>query len=228
MLKTPYNYPKFTSHSYDFSVQTGLTAGDALPSFALTDLQGREVSFDTYAGKTLVLETGSITCPLYVGKIKSMNALAKDFPDVQFIVIYVREAHPGKNINAHNDSEGKSNNAKFLKETEPENRTVLVDSLDGNTHTALGLLPNMAYVIGADGTVIYRADWNIPDRIKEVLGALKTGDPISNAPADFTPVSPHYSVRVLARAGGLRAVWEFISHLPQLIKQHKAHWNSRG
>ena len=228
MPKAPYNYQEFTPQSYDFATQTGLKVGDKLPGFDLADLDGKTVSLSQYAGKLLVLETGSITCPLYVGKIKSMNALAHDYPDVQFLVVYIREAHPGKKITSHGAADEKRLEASKLKQKEPENRTILIDSLEGDLHEKLGLLPNMAYVIGADSTVLYRADWNIPDRIKPVLDAIKTKAPVSAEPADFTPVAPHYSLRVLARAGGVKAVWEFLTHLPALMKQHRAHWKNRG
>ena len=175
----------------------------------------------------MVIETGSISCPLYIGKIKPMNALALENPDVAFLVIYIREAHPGKKIPNHQMQSEKAKNAIRLKDKEPENRAILIDTLKGEAHKKLGLLPNMAYVIGADHKVLYRADWNIPARITEVLTALNSSGKIPNDPADFTPVAPFYSLRVLARAGGLAAVWEFISHLPKLMKQHKTHLKNR-
>lgn len=228
MNKSNYNYPDFSPNSYDFAQQIGLNVGDKLPPFELADINGKTTNLSNYAGKLLVLETGSITCPLYVGKIKNMNALAEEFPNIQFLVIYIREAHPGKNISAHKQFSQKAKTAKQLQNKEPENRTILIDNLEGGLHEKLGLLPNMAFVIGEDRTVKYRADWNIPTRIHDVLKALEEGKPFSNEPADFTPVAPYYSLRVLARAGGLPAIWDFLSHLPKLIKQHKSHIKIRG
>ncbi len=170
-----------------------------------------------------MLETGSITCPLYVGKIKSMNIVARQHPDVQFLVIYIREAHPGKKIGAHKNTATKIENVKNLSDKEPENRDILIDTLDGQFHKKLGLLPNMAYIFSKDNKILYRADWNIPSRIDSLLASIKAENPIPTTPADFTPVSPHYSLRVLGRAGGIKAIWEFISHLPALMRQHKAY-----
>ncbi len=172
-----YNYDEFTPESYDFTKQTGLQVGGSLPDITLTNMKDKQIALRSLLGQTLVLETGSLTCPLYVGKIKSMNALMAKHPDVCFAVIYIREAHPGSKIPTHKD-----------------------------------------------GTVLYRADWNIPDRIDAGLAAIKSGAPISNQPADFTPVAPWYSLRVLARAGGIKAVRDFLSHLPQLMRQH---WKKR-
>jgi len=228
MNNDTYNYKTFSPHSYDFTKQVGLASVDIFPPTELTNLAGEPVNISDYFGKTIVLETGSITCPLYVGKIKSMNAVAANFPDVQFFVIYIREAHPGKKIHAHQQLEQKERQAQRLQQSEPENRTILIDTLDGKLHQKLGLLPNMAFIIGADGVVKYRADWNIPARTNDALIALQDNQTISQEPADFTPVPAKYSLRVLARAGGLPAICDFISHLPQLIKQHKTHLKNRG
>ncbi|MCF6274848.1 MAG: redoxin domain-containing protein [Robiginitomaculum sp.] len=222
-MNSKYNYADFTPQSYDFTNRIGLQVGETLPDIALKDISGKTVKLRKLLGQILVLETGSITCPLYVGKIKSMNTIAREHQDVNFVVIYIREAHPGNRINAHENASNKVHNAQVLKTKEPENRTILIDSLEGTLHERLGLLPNMAYVIDKSGTVLYRANWNIPDRIDEVLKAIKSGKPITQEPADFTPVAPGYSLRVLARAGGIKAVWDFAMHLPQLIKQHMAH-----
>ncbi len=215
-----YNYADFSPGSYNLMHQSGLQAGYKLPEVTLYNTIGEKVKLRSLLGKTLVLETGSITCPLYVGKIKNMNAVAAQHGDVNFAVLYIREAHPGSKISAHPSADAKMLAAQSLQSSEPENREILVDTLGGNLHEKLGLLPNMAYVIGTDGTVLYRADWNIPDKIDKVLQAVKSGMPISNEPCDFTPVPMKYSLRVLYRAGGMKAILDFLSHLPQLIARH--------
>lgn len=215
-----YNYQDFTPQSYDFEHQSGLKPGNKLPDVTLLNTSGDPVKLKSLLGKTLVLETGSTTCPLYVGKIETMNKVAAKHGDVNFAVIYIREAHPGSKVSAHPTTEAKMKAAQLLQAAEPENRIILVDTLAGNLHAKLGLLPNMAYVIAANGTVLYRADWNIPDKIDEVLQAVKFGTPISTKPANFTPVSVRDNLRVLYRAGGIKAVLDFLIHLPKLILKH--------
>lgn len=219
-MSQEYNYHDFTPQIYDFTAQSGLQPGDNLPDITLLNISGDPVKLKSLLGKILVLETGSATCPLYVGKIKSMNAVAAKHKDVNFAVIYVREAHPGSKISAHTTQDAKLKSAQLLQSTEPENRTILVDTLFGNLHEKLGLLPNMAYVIAADGTVLYRADWNTPDKIDAVLQAVQSGAPTPNEPSNFTPVSAKYSLRVLYRAGGIKAILDFLIHLPKLIAKH--------
>ncbi len=49
---------------------------------------------------------------------------------------------------------------------------MMVDSLDGQLHQAYGTLPNMAWVIGTSGEVVYKADWTDAREIDQVLQKL--------------------------------------------------------
>jgi len=48
-------------------------------------------------------------------------------------------------------------------------RPILVDDLDGIVHTAYGLMPNMSWVLGRGGTILYKAMWTSAARIGEFL-----------------------------------------------------------
>jgi len=77
----------------------------------------------------------------------------------QFFIIYVREAHPGENLPHHTSWEHKLAHARKLRDLERVKIPILVDDLQGTTHKAYGLLPNMVYLIDRDGTVVYKSDW---------------------------------------------------------------------
>tara|TARA_Y100001970_G_scaffold182778_1_gene222305 strand:- start:1691 stop:2110 length:420 start_codon:yes stop_codon:yes gene_type:complete len=49
------------------------------------------------------------------------------------------------------------------------NRTMLVDSLEGDIHKAYGRLPNMTYIVNRYGNIIYKSDWTDPSTIKMAL-----------------------------------------------------------
>jgi hypothetical protein len=49
---------------------------------------------------------------------------------------------------------------------------VLVDDLEGTGHRLYGLLPNMTYLIGRGGRVLYRADWTDPATIEQAIRYL--------------------------------------------------------
>ncbi len=217
-----YNYNKFEPGLYDYSKKTGLMPGAHLPNLVLQTRGGTEIRLYDVLDKMTVLETGSLTCPLYVGKISSMNALANKHKNFNFAVIYIREAHPGKRIESVSDMANKIEHANTLADFENENRQIYIDTVDGELHHALGLLPNMVYVISTGGQVLHRSDWNTPDGLDKVLTALENGQEFAPCSDDFKPVPFKVTLRVLYRAGGIREVLAFLAHLPTLIRNKRA------
>ncbi len=53
-----------------------------------------------------------------------------------------------------------------------DNRTVLVESIDGIFHRAFRLYPNMIYEINTEGIVLFRGDWKNTSRLKKVLTCI--------------------------------------------------------
>lgn len=124
-----------------------------------------------------------------------MNRLAQQHPDIHFLLLHVREVHPGSKIPAHQPLQDKLCQARRLLNEEGEHRMILVDSLDGTAHEIYGELPNLIYVIdpqrilvtGGTGTLgrkfvslIVDAGYNIPVMSHRVLlTVLQAGDRIS-------------------------------------------------
>lgn len=73
--------------------------------------------------------------------------------------VYTREAHPGEHVGHHDTFDTKLANARLLRDEIGIRRTILVDDLDGTGHLAYGGLPNMTWVIGRGGRILYKADW---------------------------------------------------------------------
>jgi len=99
-------------------------------------------------------------------------------------------------------------------------RRMLVDDLEGSVHQAYGTLPNMTYILGVGGTVIYRADWTDERTIRMALEQIMYE---RGHRRNRTRVSPYYVewipqrvndrigfVEGLANDAGPRAVEEFI------------------
>ena len=83
--------------------------------------------------------------------------------------IYTREAHPGENYRHHRSIDEKRRNARAFVEHCALRRPVLVDDLQGSVHHAYGLLPNMTWIVGRGGLVVYKADWTQVDDIENAL-----------------------------------------------------------
>ena len=96
-----YNYKRFSTSNYDYGSFSGPTPGEEILDFTLCSLDGEKVKLTDFKGQWLVLETGSLTCPMYVKNINPIKSVINKYPDVEFLVVYVREAHPGSRQGAH-------------------------------------------------------------------------------------------------------------------------------
>jgi hypothetical protein len=193
--------------------------GEPAPDFTATRLDGSQVKLSDFRGKAVVLETGSVTCPMYISRVEPMNALAFRFPDVVFLVLYVREAHPGQRIGAHRDAAQKASAARTVVDREREGRQILVDDLAGAAHRLYGAMPNTVHVIDADGMVAFRAMWNDPPAVETALHKLLVGQDAAAVKTRFRPAGMATVLRVLRRAGW-RAVWDFVVAFPKLASAH--------
>lgn len=215
-----YNYCSFKPKYYNFFDFKGPKAGEKALDFEAYSLDGEKVKLSDYFGSWLVLETGSFSCPMYVGNIKKMNELYDEFKDVTFLVLYVREAHPGSNVPSITSIKEKLAHAGRLPGEENEKRTIIVDTIDGHAHELYGSFPNAVYIINPGGTVIFRSDWNIPSNVKKILS---DGRDEIHKRDHYEPGAPSIplALRVLIRSG-LNALWDFTIGLPKLLTMHKS------
>ena len=95
----------------------------------------------------MLLTFGSATCPLTLGSIAGLNNLYEKYrgDNVEFLFVYVREAHPGEDLPAHESIDDKFRAAQMLRDEEELKMPVLVDDLRGSVHRKYGKLPNPSY-----------------------------------------------------------------------------------
>jgi hypothetical protein len=154
--------------------------GDRVPEFDLPTLDGgRFRSRDIADTGPVLLIFGSITCPMTDNAAPGLNELSLRFGDrVRFVIVYVREAHPGKAIPQPETLDAKIAHARQLCELHGFRFEVAVDDIYGSLHRAMGPKPNSAYVIDIDGTILFRAHWaNDSKALAEALDAVASGEP---------------------------------------------------
>lgn len=214
-LQENYNYKKFKTKYYVFDNFIGPKIGEKAIDFDSYNLDGELVKLSDFKGKPIVLETGSVTCPIYSHNVNPMVELSNKYPDVTFLLLYIREAHPGNKISQHRDMNEKMVRAKSLLKTDQDTRTILVDDLEGTAHKLYSAFPNFGYVIDSDFIVRYKSEWNAPTSIEEVLIGLENNvfvDPLPNPKIG----SMSSNIKVLKR-GGWIAIIDFFPRLPKLI-----------
>jgi len=175
----PYNYESFSGrdmlkHAARTGFRSGPKPGDRAPGFELRSLDGEKISLSDFEGeKNVVLTFGSATCPFAAASIHGMNDLYDDYAeDVQFLFVYVREAHPGERMPAHRSIDDKRHAASHFGEEEEIEMPILIDELDGHVHRKYGKMPNSTYVIDKTGRVAFRSLWTKPSVIEEALDEL--------------------------------------------------------
>jgi peroxiredoxin len=161
---TRYNYDHFRREMLEGDAEDrwerAPEPGDEAPSFTLLSLEGEEVRLSEFRGKRNVVVTfGSATCPQTAASIGGLRSLAGEFrgPEVEFLFIYVREAHPGSGLPSHRTIEEKARAAMLLREQEQIEYPVLVDELGGEVHRKYGALSNASFVIDKSGRIAYRS-----------------------------------------------------------------------
>ena len=146
--------------------------GDRVPDFDLPTLGGgRFRSSDLGETGPALLIFGSYTCPVTDSAAPGLNELHARFGDrVRFVMVNVREAHPGKAVPQPKALDEKTAHAEQLRDGYGFGFEVAVGDIDGTLHRALSPKPNSAYVLGKDGTILFRAQW--ADDTKALAAAL--------------------------------------------------------
>jgi Iodothyronine deiodinase len=161
---TRYNYDRFRREMQEGNAadrwNRAPEPGDEAPGFELQSLAGEMVRLSDFKGNSNVVITfGSATCPQTAASIGGLRALAREFAksEVEFLFLYVREAHPGAELPPHRSMEDKARAALLLQEQEKITFPVLIDELGGETHRKYGALPNASFLVDKSGRIAYRS-----------------------------------------------------------------------
>lgn len=185
--------------------------GERLPEFDLESVgEGRVRTFDLIAQRPVLLITGSFTCPMTA----SSNPILKDLHDrygdrIDFVTLYVREAHPGEQWDQASVAEEKQAAARALKERDDLPWLVLVDDVDGSVHRRLDEKPNAAYLTDRTGQIVFRSLWAGDKRgLTEALDAVARGarPPEEESTRRLVPMARGVgTMREMTRRAGPRA-----------------------
>jgi thiol-disulfide isomerase/thioredoxin len=153
--------------------------GERVPQFDLPIVGGGRFQSDDLArtGPALLI-FGSATCPVTDNAAPGLTELYERFGDrVRFVMVNVREAHPGKEFPQPATLEEKTLHAARLRDLHGFDFEVAVDDVDGSLHRALGPKPNSAYLVAPDKTILFRAQWaNDTEALVSALRAVVAGD----------------------------------------------------
>lgn len=175
---------RFTSLSTSLFLQDlGFGSEDAKPGSKVPDveverLSGEKVELsEVMEGRPTLIVFGSVSCPMTFGSEQTLKKLHAEFGrDVKFVMLNVREAHPGENFEQPQSQELKREHACQLAAQLGGKWETLVDSIDGDLHRALAPKPNAAFLIAPDRTILFRSLWASDEAgLRRALDELSQG-----------------------------------------------------
>ncbi|MBI5823402.1 MAG: redoxin domain-containing protein [Chloroflexi bacterium] len=207
--------------------KNGAGPGDKVEAFDLPTTDGGHIrSADLKAkGQPVLLVFGSLTCPITEGGAEGLKQLHALYgKQVRFVMIKVREAHPGGTVGQAQTFEEKRNQAIALKSHHDLPFEVAIDDIDGTFHRSLDSRPNSAYVIDPSGTILFHAQWaNETQAIGEALKVIVVG---KNPTEPFISRTMHSiaqalgyakSVHDVAGKGALLDTWKVVPPLGMMM-----------
>lgn len=153
--------------------------GDIVPPFLLETTDGEALSSADLAAdpRPTLLVFGSRTCPVTESAADGLRALHAAYgARVRFVLVQVREAHPGERIPQPHTATQKMRRALELKRHHQIPFDVATDTIDGALHRELGARPSSAYLLDPSRRIVFRAQWaNQTRAIAEALDAVVSG-----------------------------------------------------
>lgn len=130
-----------------------------------------------HKGKVRAFMFGSISNPPARAQLPFWDKLREkyDTAQVELFVIYGKELHPGdrKNFSAYPAPKTMAEKTAYATEFAKLTKLrVLVDGLDNQVLDAYGMVPNGAYVVDADGKLIFRGTWADSRKMEQILDTV--------------------------------------------------------
>ena len=181
-----YRYDRFSPFLLlaDMRFRKGsLAPGERLPDISVLTTDRAQTTVRTIGdGLPIALITGSASCPMTVSALPSLRELDGRYGDrVRFVLVNVREAHPGEVIEQPHRIEDKLERARLLRDTHGIDWPVVVDDIDGTLHRTLDAKPNSLHVFDASGTLLFRALFATDTAVEQALAAAAVGESPRNS-----------------------------------------------
>ena len=134
--------------------------GEPAPDFVLRDLEGRPWALGEFLGRGhLILLFGSASGGRFRRALPDLDRLAREWErlEVRAVVVYTREAHPAAlRGRAPADYPQRVSLAREVLEESKVGLRFLVDEWKDPAHRAYGSVPDSAFLLDPQGTILLR------------------------------------------------------------------------
>lgn len=179
----PYRYEHFSLKHVpeQLRFRQGPRPGEQMPEFTLQTTDGEWIRRSDFLGwKPLLLVFASITCPLTRASAPILKRLYDELgEEIEFLTVYVREAHPGQRYPQPLHSDRKLEHARALQARDELPWPVAVDESNGRLHRALDGKMNAVYLMDPTGRIVFRALTATDARaLRQAMYAVIAGQPV--------------------------------------------------
>lgn len=186
IIAMSYDSLHVSSFSGFFAFKDVANIGELAPDFELKTTKNNLFKLSAQKGKINAFMFVAMTCPPARLQVPKWQVLAEKYSseDVQFFVIYSRERHPEEPgyleyVHTKTNQEKMDNANKLDSLT---NLKVVVDGIDEKVLEAYGELPNPAYVIDRQGTIVFKSTWADSHKVEQVIDSLLEFDQEKSMP----------------------------------------------
>ena len=167
--------------SWKSAPTTHPTVGMDAPEFHLQSLGGAMVDLDKLHGRVVVLEFGSGSSPTFRDHVAAMEKLYQLYGSrCSMMIVYTHEAHPaeasgvtdqndGITIPQAADFSGRRSAAEKMHTALHVTIPILIDGMDDAVTDGYGGFPNATVVIGKEGKIVGRQQWNDPSGLGRIM-----------------------------------------------------------
>ncbi|MEM8984083.1 MAG: redoxin domain-containing protein [Pseudomonadota bacterium] len=162
--------------NFEGNFDTVASIGSIAPDFELMTTDGSTFKLSDHRGRPVAFMFVAITCPPAVMQRDAWAALEQKYADsdAEILMVYSIEQHPGEagypDFSHPQNFQEKMSYAKLFSES--TQIPVAVDSFDKDVLRKYDPLPNPAYVIDAEGRIVFKSSWADADKVDVVLSAL--------------------------------------------------------
>lgn len=179
LLRMSFDPRHLSTVPWFFRQQGRAQVGEPAPDFVLPDTAGKPLRLSGLRGRISAFMFVAMTCPPARMQLPRWSALAQKYRDepVSLFVVYSRERHPGepgfedyRHTVSSQDKQARALELAALPEA--GGLPVLVDDIGETVLARYGKVPNGAFVVDADGYIVFKSTWADAEKIGQVIEGL--------------------------------------------------------
>jgi thiol-disulfide isomerase/thioredoxin len=212
----------------------GIGIGQFAPDFELQTPDENALRLSELRGRPVMLRFVNYTCPVTRGGASVVKQLHEKYGEtVQFVDVFVRQAHPGGVHGPYTSMAQKIREAENYRRQENVSWPVVVDDLVGTVQRLYGGLAASAYLLDAEGRVVFYALWGPALPLANALDELARTGRVAAPSGLGIDATPHLGAAAIVAgqrgpgSGGIQSLFDLELAFPGAMMLIAGGWVGR-